>query len=226
MPPSNLTQSLGTVTVWLAAPGAATLFNPANQTSEDRNRWPSLRGQRRRLDWMVSRALLAGVSPQHGVPVSLSHSHGHAALALGPPGFQVGVDLEFIRHRDAMSIARWAFSPRECAEIEALDESARLRQFYALWTLKEAFAKALKIDLQYALRECQIWRETDGWRASAPASVPWSADVFSPSDNLMLAVVRAAPDDTRISMGRVIQHQWPEGETPEWERVLGIQCSG
>ena len=226
MPSIDLTQAPGTATVWLAAPAAAALFNPADQTSEDQNRWPSLRGEHRRLDWMVSRALLAGVSPRHGLPVSLSHSHGHAALAIGEPGFRVGVDLEFIRQRDAISIARVAFSPRECADLEALHEWARLKHFYALWTLKEACAKALKIDLQHALRACQIWRETDGWHASAPTSVPWSAEVFSPSADLMLAIVRVAPDDGCAPTGGVIQHAWPQGDAPRWERVLGIQRPG
>ena len=223
MPLIDLTQAPGTVAVWLAPPAAAALFNPVDQTREDQHRWASLRGERRRLDWMVSRALLAGVSPRPGLPVSLSHSHGHAALAIAEPGFSVGVDLEFVRQRDAISIARMAFSPRECADLEGLHERARLKHFYALWTLKEACAKALKIDLQHALRACQIWRETDGWHASAPTSIPWSADVFSPSDDLMLAIVRVAGDDRCAPTGGVLQHEWPRGEAARWERVLGIQ---
>lgn len=219
-------ESRGAVTLWLAAPAAAALFNPANQTREDQNRWKTLRGERRRLDWMVSRALLAGVSRQHGQQASLSHSGGHAALAVGDPGFRPGVDLEFIRHRDAISIARMAFAPRECADLEALNDSTRLRHFYALWTLKEAFAKVLGIDLRHALRECRIWRETDGWHGSVPACGPWSAEVFSPSTQLMLAIVTVAPADTPAPMGRVIQQEWPPGEALRWKRVLGIHHAG
>ena len=125
--------------------------------------------------------------------------------------------------RDAESFARLAFTPRERADLEALDERRRLRHLYALWTLKEAFAKALRIDLQHALQTCEIWREGDGWHASAPPTALWAADVFAPSDDLMLAIVRVAPDDRCTPTGRVIQHEWPQGETARWGNVLGVQ---
>ncbi len=228
MPSTGLTHPPGTVAagavaVWLAGPAAQALFDPADQSSEDQARWRSVRGGRRRLDWMVSRALLYGVSPPPGLPVSLSHSHGHAALAVAAPGYKVGVDLELIRQRDAISIARLAYSSRECADLDALDDRARLRHFYALWTFKEACAKALNINLTQALRGCQIWRDGDGWQAAAPAHADWSAEVFSPAAHLMLAVVRLAPGNNVATTGCVIQHEWPGGENPHWERVLGVQ---
>jgi 4'-phosphopantetheinyl transferase len=225
MPSINLTHTPDTVAVWLATPAAQALFNPADQSSEDQARWRSQRGERRRLDWMVSRALRYGVSPPPGLPVSLSHSNGYAALAVAGPGFKVGVDLEHVRQRDAMSIARLAYSSRECADLAALDDRAGLRHFYALWTFKEACAKALNINLGQALGQCQIWRDGEGWHAAAPTDVDWSAEVLSPAAHLMLAVVRLAPGNDAATTGRVVQHEWPGEDSPCWEKVLRVQGS-
>ena len=100
------------ITLWLAGPKAADRFDPAAQSGPDQQRWRQIRSERRRLDWMVSRALLARAALSPGHAVSLSHSSGHAAVAVAPPGVKLGVDLEFTRPRDLASLARLAFSTR------------------------------------------------------------------------------------------------------------------
>ena len=76
-----------------------------------------------------------GVAPA----VSISHSGGWSACAVSFAG-NVGIDIERMRcDRDISGIAARAFGPREYAEVAA---EGCLR-FYAIWTLREAIAKAL-----------------------------------------------------------------------------------
>jgi len=73
---------------------------------------------------------------------NLSHSGDRIALAAsGNP--RIGVDVESTGEgRDVLAIARRYFSPADVAELGRLAPEDRLRFFYELWTLKEAFSKA------------------------------------------------------------------------------------
>lgn len=74
---------------------------------------------------------------------SLSHSGHWAALAVGKQDW-LGVDIEMIRpSRDLKGIARDFFHPDEFTHLCSLSEEKQTHYFYQLWTLKEAFFKAL-----------------------------------------------------------------------------------
>lgn len=74
---------------------------------------------------------------------NLSHSGHWAALALSQAG-PVGVDLEQPRRaRPWRAIADQYFHAEEARALAALDEAAGEAAFYRLWTLKEAYLKAL-----------------------------------------------------------------------------------
>ena len=78
--------------------------------------------------------------------VSISHSGEWSACALSFAG-DVGIDIERMRcDRNLSGIARRAFGPLECAEVEA----EGCVRFYAIWTLREAIAKALGTGLAMA----------------------------------------------------------------------------
>ena len=78
--------------------------------------------------------------------VSISHSGEWSACAVSFAG-DVGIDIERIRcDRNLSGIARRAFGPLECAEVEAEGSD----RFYATWTLREAIAKALGTGLAMA----------------------------------------------------------------------------
>ena len=73
---------------------------------------------------------------------SLSHSGQWMALAIDDQQ-PIGVDLEHPQKtRDIMAIAHHYFHTQETQRLAELDEPARSREFYRLWTLKEAFFKA------------------------------------------------------------------------------------
>lgn len=71
--------------------------------------------------------------------ISLSHSAGIVAAAVGPPGMALGVDIERHKLRDYNAIAAFAFGPAEHAQVAADGAEA----FYRIWTAREARAKAI-----------------------------------------------------------------------------------
>lgn len=74
---------------------------------------------------------------------NLSHSHDWVALALCENG-SVGLDIEsYSRRNNLRAIAQRFFSADENARLAQCGEGEWLDQFFAVWTLKEAHAKAL-----------------------------------------------------------------------------------
>jgi 4'-phosphopantetheinyl transferase len=79
----------------------------------------------------------------HEVQFNLSHTRGLVAVALASHG-AIGVDVEAIDEAKAdLTIAEAYFAP---SEVELLQQAApceRARAFFRLWTLKEAYIKAI-----------------------------------------------------------------------------------
>lgn len=74
---------------------------------------------------------------------NLSHSRDWVVLALSTVG-DIGVDVEAHERRNQLpAIARRFFSEREQRSFDGLDGERWRQQFFAIWTLKEAHAKAL-----------------------------------------------------------------------------------
>lgn len=73
---------------------------------------------------------------------NLSHTRGAALLAFAR-GAEIGIDIENItRHTDLDGVARKVFTEREQATLSPLEAESKSRQFFRLWTAKEAFLKA------------------------------------------------------------------------------------
>lgn len=137
--------------------------------------------------------LLDQVRPEPGIPVSRTHSHGHAAIAVGPAGTRVGIDLEREVDRDFARLSEFAYAPDESSWLRGLPADQMKRSFYCLWTLKEAFAKALGLDLATALAQCRFVPTQDGFVATVPTDAQWSAAAFAPYEGFRMAVVNVAP---------------------------------
>ena len=93
-------------------------------------------------------------------------------------GGSVGVDVERIDERlDVMANAEGSFSPDEQALLTRAPEDERRALFFRLWTLKEAYAKALGTGLSTAFQEftvrfgqggeARIDGDTKGWWLSS-----------------------------------------------------------
>lgn len=197
--------------LWFGSPAAQDFFDASLLSARDRERLGSRQSWRREQEFKVSRALKAFANADtHSY--SLSHSAGHAALLLAPAGMRLGVDLEALRPRDYLRIARFAFHEQELSALEASAGEARSELFYVLWTLKEALGKALQLSLLDALRQCVFTRGANGWSGSAPTHLPWSAQVFRVRVEFFLAaayVGSSAPPALR-------KWDWPPQRAAEW----------
>jgi phosphopantetheine--protein transferase-like protein len=137
-------------------------------SAEELTRWHSFRSTSSAKEFVVGRALLrtalaerincdahalqfqknAEGKPSLSHPAStwqfnLTHSHDWVALALCE-GANVGVDIESYRRRNNLpAIAARFFSAEENAQLGKCQQSEWLDYFFAVWTLKEAHAKAL-----------------------------------------------------------------------------------
>ena len=177
-----------------------------------------LRSSTRRQEFAVSRALRAHVlrGERQLANESMSHSGGYAALARAHAELQIGVDLEARRPRDVLATARTAFTESEARALEAADGPERERLFYAMWTVKEALAKALRLDLMDALRSCELIVDGKQWRARAPTSASGSISVYQPGVELTLAVAcvgATVPVET---------WSWPPQQPASWPLIAAI----
>lgn len=74
---------------------------------------------------------------------NVSHSGDHGLIAISPSR-RIGVDIEEIAPRRHLeSLIESVMGHEERAELGQLDEAPKLRQFFRLWTFKEALIKAL-----------------------------------------------------------------------------------
>ncbi len=124
---------------------------------------------------------------------NLSHSGGWLALAV-TKARAVGVDIEDAkRDVDLLGLARRYFAENEACHLERLDEGPRREAFFATWTLKEAFVKALGRGLAFALDSFAF--EFDGARLrrfhppASEAGRNWEFHQFSLPTNLHGALV-------------------------------------
>lgn len=208
--------------VWLAGPEAAAEVDRGRLSAADRARSARLAGGRKETEWLASRALGQRLAPEPGTPTSLSHAAGCAAFATGPGGTRVGVDLEAVRPRQVLRLARFSFAPEEAAQLEALEGEDALEHFYLLWTLKEASAKALGLPLLAALHECRFIRDDGRWHGRLPCAGPWAARAWMPRPALFLSVMvldlPGRPDSWCCS-------EWP-GAAVHWPLKAGLASPG
>jgi hypothetical protein len=207
--------------LWLATPDAARHFDPAALAEPERERLSRLRRAERRQEFAVSRALRAHLRRESRDPASesLSHSGGYAALAQADPSLRVGVDLERHRPRDTLAMARNAFTESEARALEHVVGAERDRLFYAMWTVKEALAKALRLPLLEALRSCELVVEGPAWHLRVPTTIAGSVVVYQPLAELTLAV---ACIGATVS---IESWSWPPRRAASWPLIAAIALS-
>lgn len=210
------------VRVWFAPPDAADSLDPSQFDAVEREEYQQVRRAARRRDWLSSRALLRAAAPGDRESRSLSHSGGYAGLGIAPRETRLGVDLECLAPRDFVSLADIAYAPEEAGWLARLEDGpGRCAAFYELWTLKEAFVKALRLPLLDGLRACRFVDARGNWNGAVPSPEPWQATVFAPRPDVRLAVVAPARP------GQPACYEWP-GRRVEWPvvRQLHVADSG
>jgi 4'-phosphopantetheinyl transferase len=93
----------------------------------------------------------------HGdVHFSLTHSGHWVLLAVGKVAV-IGVDIEAAKPaRDLIGIATHYYHPQELAHLQTLAGTRQHHYFYRLWTLKEAFFKALGTGISAGLEKAHF----------------------------------------------------------------------
>lgn len=217
--------------LWLATPQAAQHFDPAQLTDEDRERLARLRQSTRRQEFAVSRALRGHARQVARQPASesLSHSGGYAAFAQVHPHLHIGVDLELHRPRDVLSIARTTFSESDEHALQNVAPAERERLFYAMWTVKEALAKALQLNLLDALRSCELIVDGPAWQAHIPTAAGGCIAVYQPRTDLTLAVACIAPEGACGYLEATVPIEtwsWPPQRPASWPLIAAISLAG
>jgi 4'-phosphopantetheinyl transferase len=110
---------------------------------------------------------------------NLSHSQGVVVCAVAQ-GRQVGIDVENGRREvEYLDLAERYFAAAEVAHLRRLHPADLQAAFFAIWTLKEAFVKAIGQGLTFPLDSFAF--ELDGDRLlgfQPPASLPGSWQFF------------------------------------------------
>jgi len=130
---------------------------------------------------------------------SLSHTNGLVACAITSGG-DVGVDVEGVDRRVDAGLARRFFSESENRALAACPtDAARTARFLELWTLKEAYLKAIGVGLLHPLNTVIFTVDAGGRvRFSAPPGVDaarWRFRLFMPRPSYRLAVALRLPPE-------------------------------
>jgi 4'-phosphopantetheinyl transferase len=138
------------------------------------------------------------------LPFNLSHTKGLVAAAVAAYG-TVGVDVEQIDPVKAkFAIVEEYFAPAEVRMLKAVPEADRTLSFFHLWTLKEAYIKAIGTGLNtplnsFAFRFQPTRVEFDS--ATVGPAVNWQFAILPTTDKhvLSVAVGRQAGDAVHIT---------------------------
>jgi 4'-phosphopantetheinyl transferase len=143
----------------------------------------------------------------HGMPwlsFNLSHTHGLVACAIAR-GSEVGVDVESARRAVDAGVANAFFSEVENADLRrCASPVARATRFCQLWTLKEAYIKAIGKGLSHPLNTIVFgFRDDESIIFTPPADVDakaWQFALFAPTEKDWLAVAVRRDRDTPSSI--------------------------
>jgi 4'-phosphopantetheinyl transferase len=132
------------------------------------------------------------IARDHAVELdfNIAHTNGMVALAAGW-GLRIGIDVEAVARRRSLEIARRYFSAREIAGLEALPAEDQPRRFLELWTLKEAYLKAIGTGIAGGLGSMTFDFPAGGIafeRALDPDASRWLFQQWSTADTHLLAI--------------------------------------
>jgi 4'-phosphopantetheinyl transferase len=136
---------------------------------------------------------------------NLSHTHGLVACVVAD-GCDVGIDVESIDRRLDLALANRFFSAVETAWVKAAPPEDGVRRFLELWTLKEAYLKAIGKGLWHPLDTVIFEVGEDGDITFRPPpgvdAAAWQFALSAPAARYRLAVAVRRPTgvDVRIEM--------------------------
>ena len=140
------------------------------------------------------------------ISFNLSHSGDYGLIALGRD-VRLGIDVEaIVPRRHLESLIEAVMGPDERAELSTMPGQARLRQFFRLWTCKEALIKALGTGFSTNISGFQVPPNIRrGERSGAfnfphlPAVTWWLEDIGT--EEFAAALVRELPSKGAKALG-------------------------
>jgi 4'-phosphopantetheinyl transferase len=168
---------------------------------------------------------LLGPAKAGEVHFSLSHTQGLVACAVSRWA-EVGIDVEATARAD-LDVLSFAgvFTAEERRRMESIPPSARAKEFFSSWTLKEAYSKARGLGLHLSFMDF-AFRFVDGQapQIEFPGSVAddarrWSfwLDAVAPGHVLALASGRPRPQ-------AVVRYAWEARELSDAARFYPMGC--
>lgn len=144
--------------------------------------------------------------------LNLSHTRGLAAAAL-TLDHPVGIDVEWLDRRvDCLGLGQRFFAEEECAILRRQPPQALTPTFLALWTLKEAYVKAIGKGLAQPL---------DSFRFTlAPPAIAFADPA---ADDCGLWLFRQADPTDRHLLALAMRHPRPAEVTVELRAVLAAE---
>jgi 4'-phosphopantetheinyl transferase len=123
---------------------------------------------------------------------NLSHCASHVALAVGADAL-LGIDVESTlpQRRNFMHIAAQQFNEAQLKQLLACPEALRYERFLELWTLSEAYLKALGLGMHKPMADTTFTTDGSGvWRCHDRAMAVMPLDFLSRSgsDGCQLAL--------------------------------------
>jgi 4'-phosphopantetheinyl transferase len=120
---------------------------------------------------------------------NLAHAQGAVLVAIGN-GIDVGVDVEQVRSfNDAADLVGRYFSGEELQRFLGLEEVARNRAFFELWTRKEAYLKALGVGLSEPMDSSEVtFGAGEPFRLLRGRPGPWSMFGLEPLNGFVGAL--------------------------------------
>jgi 4'-phosphopantetheinyl transferase len=159
-------------------------------------RWPGMRASHPQWRLRTAKGGKPELDPAQAPPglhISLSHTRGLAACAVGRP-YALGIDAEAWREPAPIEIAERYFAPAESRLVADLAPEERPSAFYRLWTLKEAYLKATGQGLAAALDSFAFSLDPTGLTLPAPGSgATWQFAEFRPGLKHSLALAVRSP---------------------------------
>ncbi|MGL1936851.1 MAG: 4'-phosphopantetheinyl transferase superfamily protein [Fibrobacterales bacterium] len=128
--------------------------------------------------------------------VSHSHDWGMIGLSHSAP---IGVDLEACKSRvNAGSIAKHYYHPEECTVLQSLSEIDALKEFYTIWSRKEAFVKAIGKGMIHPSQSYSTCYNDEKVITIEYASKKWNIQDISGPDTYSAALCTHAPSNKPI----------------------------
>jgi 4'-phosphopantetheinyl transferase len=137
------------------------------------------------------------------IDFNLSHTRGLVAAAVGPHG-AIGVDVEEIEEAKAdFAVAEAYFAPAEAELLKGAATADRPLLFFRLWTLKEAYVKAIGAGLAAPLDSFAFTLDPIGivFRAGASdGALHWRFAIVPTTGQHVLSVAMGRPPGEEASL--------------------------